>query len=130
MPAVLVFLPMSQYVSRAYPFFAPFFVVALFLFFVVGVITVAYGRFYAFPCPRCEKNINLNAIGQNVRYCPFCGMGLDVAIDPESHEPTESLKKEWGQRGLEIKNTDIQLPPGKQKGDADIQLPPGKEEKG
>jgi hypothetical protein len=103
--------------------------VALFFLFVIGIITAVYGRIYAFLCPRCKKTIDLNAIGQNVRYCPSCGMDLDVEIDPESHEPTELLKREWGQRGLEVKNTDIQLPPRKQKGNANIRFPSGKEGK-
>lgn len=120
----------SQFITQAYSFMAPFFLLAMLLFLVVGMITIVYGRTYAFPCPRCQKNINLNQIGRNVRYCPFCGLDLDVEIDPDSDEPTGFLKEEWRQQGLEIKKTAIQLSPGMQKGNTAIQLPPGKEEKG
>jgi hypothetical protein len=108
-------------VSPAYP-------VAL---FGAGIlITVLYARKFVIRCPRCEKKLDhLISIDQNIRYCPFCGLDFDVEIDPESHEPAEFLKKGWGQRGLEIKSTDIQLPSRIQKANADIQLPPGKEEK-
>ncbi len=122
------FLIISQEVGRAYPFFIPFIVAAMFIFCVAAVITLVYGRSYAFPCPRCEKNIDLPAIRGNVRYCPFCGIDLDIEIDPETHEPKQFLNKEWRQRELEIKNTDIQLPPGNQKANTGIQLPHGKAE--
>ena len=112
-------------VSLAY--FAPF--------FAGFAITVVYARFFAFRCPRCGNNWgvfasgnNVGAIDRNIRYCPFCSVDIDAEIDPVSYKPTAFLK-EWGQRGIESKNTDIQLPPGEQKANTDIQLPPGKADK-
>jgi hypothetical protein len=70
----------------------------------------------------------LGQFDRDIRYYPFRGVDLDIEIDRKSHEPTEFLKKEWGQR--ESKNTDIQLPSGVRKADTDLQLPPGKRAKG
>jgi hypothetical protein len=101
-------------------------------FFAVFVITIIFAQSSAFHCPLCDKNLNqlvmqgnFMGIDQNIRYCPFCGVGLDVEIDPESHKPMELLKEKWEQRGLENKNKDIQVPPAEQKANTDIQLPPG-----
>ncbi len=105
---------------------APFIVV--FISFALFPIAILYGTPFPFRCSRCGNNIELNAIDQNNRYCPHCGVDLAVENAPESHEPAVCLKKEWGQR--EIKNTDIQLSSGIRKGDTDLQLPPGKRAKG
>jgi DNA-directed RNA polymerase subunit RPC12/RpoP len=107
-----------------------YFCAVIFFFSAFFLIGVLYGSPFPFQCSRCGKNFDLNAIDQNISYCPYCGVDLNVLIDPKSYEPTEFLKKEWGQRGSEIKNTDIQLPSRNPKGNAGIQLSPGKEEKG
>lgn len=115
-------------ISPAYAFFP---LLAVFL------ITLMFAQSFAFHCPLCDKNLgqfamqsNFSGTHQSIRYCPFCGVSLDVEIDPESHKPMELLKEKWEQRALEIKNMDIQLPPGEQKANTDIQLPPGKEDNG
>jgi hypothetical protein len=108
-----------------------FIVLAIFAFIVIQivafiVIPIVREETVAKCCPRCVAN--LGQFNQNIRYCPFCGVDLNVEINRKSHEPTEFLKKEWKQR--EIKNTDIQLPSGIRKVDTDLQLPPGKRVKG
>lgn len=127
-PLGIVFFQILFGIDQFYPILSPFIVIALISFFTLALYIVLYERSYAFPCPRCAKNIDLKAIGKNVRYCPFCGMDLDVEIDPESDEPTGLLKEEWNQQGFEIKKTAIQLSPAMQKGNTAIQLPAGKEE--
>lgn len=110
--------------------FAP--IIGLALFVLVGAVyslTVFYGLLPACPCPRCEKKL-AHLRGQNIRYCPYCGVDLAVEIYPKSHELTEFLKQVSGQPGSEIKNTDIQFPSEKERANTDIQLPPGKAEKG
>jgi endogenous inhibitor of DNA gyrase (YacG/DUF329 family) len=97
---------------------------------VLSLTFILIGRFYerlfAFRCPRCEQKIDhLITRDQNIRYCPFCSVDLNVEIIRKSLGSTEFLNKEGGQCGLEIKNTDIQLPPRKQKANADLRLPHG-----
>jgi hypothetical protein len=55
---------------------------------------------------------------------------LAVEIYPESNRLTRFLESISGQGELEIKNTGIQLPPGKQGGNSNIQPSPGKTEEG
>jgi|SRR5579884_2860921 len=103
--------------------------IACFVFFgAVLLFTMLYAHLPSLRCPRCEKNL-AHQTGQNIRYCPYCGVDLAVEIYPKSQEVTEFLKKVSGQPGVEIKNTDIQLPPRNRKGNTDIQLPLGNEEK-
>jgi ribosomal protein L37AE/L43A len=107
-------------------------IVSLAFFVLVGAVyslTLFYGLLSACPCPRCEKNL-AHLRGQNIRYCPYCGVDLAVEIYPKSQEVTEVLKKVSGQPGSEIKNTNIQLSPEQQRASTDIQLLPGKAEKG
>lgn len=99
------------------------------LFGAVCLLTLHYARSLSLRCPRCEKDL-AHLAGQNIRYCPFCGVDLAVEIYPKSHELTEFLERISGHGGPENKNTDIQLPPGRQEANTDVQLPPGKEEKG
>jgi endogenous inhibitor of DNA gyrase (YacG/DUF329 family) len=81
------------------------------LFYVIdGLITWASGCFYLCTCPRCKKNIDVMAIGQNVRYCPFCGIDLEEQIVSDSSEPADFFDKECGQRESETKSTDIKVP--------------------
>jgi hypothetical protein len=111
-----------------------YFWIAYFAFVVIT--TILYRRSFTFRCPRCDKDLiqfamqgNSAGTDQNIRFCPFCGLDLDEKIDPESRGPTEVLERESGQGGFEIKNTNIQLSPDKQKASTNIQLPPGKEDK-
>jgi hypothetical protein len=101
------------------------------------LIPAIFAPSFIFRCPRCDKDLvpfamqgNFVGTGQNLRFCPFCGLDLDEKIDPRSHEPSEFLGRESEQGEFEIKNTAIQLPHGKQTASTDIQLSPGKEGKG
>lgn len=100
--------------------FVPCIGIACFVLFgAVLLLTIRYAQSLFLRCPRCEKNL-AHLTGQNIRYCPFCGADLAVEIYPQRHELTEFLKKVSGKPGLEITNTDIQRPPGKQRENTSI----------
>ena len=53
----------------------------------VFVIAICYANFFAYSCPRCQRNCALLAshgaffkLDQNVRYCPYCGSDIDAEL--------------------------------------------------
>ncbi len=50
-------------------------------------LTVLYGQWFAFRCPRCggawnglamQNTRNFFVIDKRIRYCPYCGSGIDA----------------------------------------------------
>ena len=126
---VIISIPMAFAGASLAMIFVPCIGIACFVLFgAVFFLMIHCAGSSTLHCPRCEKNL-AHLTGQNVRYCPFCGADLAVEIYPKSDELTEFFNKISGQPGVEIKSTDIQIPPGKPTANTDIQIPPGKVEK-
>jgi hypothetical protein len=62
----------------------------------------------AIRCPRCEAK--LHQFDQNICYCPFCSVDIELEIVRKSLKRTEFLKEECDQRGLEVNKQAIQVP--------------------
>jgi hypothetical protein len=58
---------------------------------VVLILAIACVYFFAFRCPRCRKSLAMisNRGGwsfpSDVRYCPYCGLNLEVDTDELRH---------------------------------------------